>query len=409
MALKLLKRAAIQSIALMLSVITLSYAVSQYKHVIISASDKTLDDENSNEEDIIIPPEVGQEEEALPSNDIMLRQLSESYLKIKKPLGKDLTISFEDLYMTRGIKITITGMYEDSMKSTMVGRIRSNEEFYGEPSFTDVPSIDTNVTDETDETYHYSMIKNYGNDLAHGITITHSYESTTMLYTAELLIEMDHIYVTNLYEDEEYYYVDLRRPKDVYDKVIVVDAGHGGKDSGSISYNQQYYEKDINLSILQYLKEYLDQENIKVYYTRLSEEKVFLKPRVALANELDCDFFISIHCNANSVSSPKGTEVLYYDNNFKGVLTKDLASICQEELSNTILLEDRGLIKMQGDEIYILAKSRVPAIIIEVAFMTNQNDMQFLLQEGNRQLAAQGIYHGIMRAYEELEIKDNEQ
>jgi N-acetylmuramoyl-L-alanine amidase len=211
---------------------------------------------------------------------------------------------------------------------------------------------------------------------------------------------LDSVYAPIVHEDEAYYYIDLKKPKDVYDKVLVIDAGHGGKDAGALSQGEKYYEKNINLGILLELKKLLDKENIKVYYTRTGDDKVFLKPREELANAVDCDYFISIHCNASEAEWPKGSEVMYYDREFKGVRNIDLANLFLDELSKTTPLETRYIVEKKKDEIYILKKAVVPSILIEVGYVTNNSDMKYLSQEKNRKAAAQGIYNGIMKAYE---------
>ena len=66
----------------------------------------------------------------------------------------------------------------------------------------------------------------------------------------------------------------------MYDRILVIDAGHGGLDSGAVSKDGRIYEKNLNLGIILALKELLDKENIKVYYTRIQDNKVYLRPRV---------------------------------------------------------------------------------------------------------------------------------
>jgi N-acetylmuramoyl-L-alanine amidase len=237
----------------------------------------------------------------------------------------------------------------------------------------------------------------------HGLTTESSLNQATGLYTETLLIELDNVYVHIIQEDASYYYIELRRPKEVYNKVLVIDAGHGGKDPGAISTDGKYYEKDINLKILLSLKELLDKEPIKVYYTRLSDEKIFLRPRVTLANSVDCDFFVSIHCNANDVTWPNGSEIYYYDYNYKNVKNEKLAELFCSELSKTISLKQNGLYQKHNDEVFILEKSLVPSLLIESGFVTNHNDLNYLLKDENIKSIARGIYSGIMKAYKEFD------
>ena len=205
-----------------------------------------------------------------------------------------------------------------------------------------------------------------------------------------------------MYQDSENIYIDLKRPKDVYDKIVVIDAGHGGTDPGTYSQGQVHYEKEINLSIVLYLKELLDKEGIKVYYTRTSDETIYLNPRVNFANDVEADFFISIHCNGSESSEPSGAEVLYNDIKMdNGFQSKQLAQICLEELTNVTHKVNRGLVA--GEDILIVNKAKMPISLLEVGFMSNSEEMDFLLQENNRRDIAKGIYKAIIKAYEELE------
>ena len=113
-------------------------------------------------------------------------------------------------------------------------------------------------------------------------------------------------------KQDHYCYVRLKDPHDLYDKIIVVDAGHGGKMPGTVSGGVT--EKAINLEIVRALKPYMDAEKeVKVYYTRLSDKHVDLEDRAKLANELKADLFMSIHQNAvgYKFNNVKGTQVLY--------------------------------------------------------------------------------------------------
>lgn len=413
----LLKRIAFQSVTFMVLVITLSYALQRYQSITIEASNKAINNNIGNLEANAAPKEIlsgialeepGNDKNSLFSGVMemvdrnIINQMGERYLIIKKPEGISDTCELEDLFLTKSIRITMTGHFNESLNSEMIGRVQNNEIFLGEPIYTETSTL---VTNSSDGSMQPVTTRDYGNDIVHGISIN-TLSDDSYVNHVEVQITLDNVYVHQLQEDDNYYYIDLKNPRDVYDKILVIDAGHGGKDAGALSRNENYYEKDINLDILLQLKELLDQENIKVYYTRLSDEKVYLRPRVELANAVDCDFFISIHCNASTVSSPNGTEILYYDTEFRGVKSKDLAQMLSTELGKTIEIKNRGLVQKQGNEIYILKNAIVPSILIEVGYMTNNNDMAYLSKEENRKAVAEGIYNGIMVAYETLMMEN---
>ncbi len=241
--------------------------------------------------------------------------------------------------------------------------------------------------------------------------------------TFSVSIFLDHLYVPFLYEDESCYYIVLKRPREVYERILVIDAGHGGKHPGTMSSDKAYAEKDINLAVTLALKELLDaREDIKVYYTRLSDDSVYLRPRVTLANEAEADFFISIHSNAFWDKKAHGTEVLYKAEGIasgeaavsgaafnetavsrEGITSRQLADICLEEVTKVLQTDARGI--WEDEDTYILKHSQVPAALIEVAFLTNRDDLELLCQKEGQALAAKGIYEAILRAYGEEERK----
>ena len=98
-------------------------------------------------------------------------------------------------------------------------------------------------------------------------------------------------------QKEEYCYLYLKNPWEVFDKILVVDAGHGGRKPGMVMDGAK--EKDINLKIVKNLKKYLEEnEEIKVYYTREKDIDISLEERAKLANEVHANLFLSIHQNA---------------------------------------------------------------------------------------------------------------
>ncbi len=415
----LLKRVAIQSLALMLGVITSSYALEQYKTVEISASiDQVIIADipgkvqgvESVDKELALNLEpvatTGSVNMATSLNELksqvspeLINQLSNNYLVIKKPSSDHITITLEDIYLKKSIRLSMTGAFKDIPDSSMVMRVRGEDYFLGEPVYNEV------ITQETDEelgTVKEVITKNYGLDLSHNIKFTNLQDAKNGLAGIEMLIELDSVYAHTIYEDDNYYFIDLQKPSEVYEKILVIDPGHGGKDAGALSKDEKYYEKNINLGIVLALKELLDKENIKVYYTRTNDDTVFLRPRVTLANEVDCDYFISIHCNSNEVTSPNGTEVLFFDTEINGVSNKKLAGLFSEELGKTVELSKRGVVRMNKKDIFIMEKSKVPMVLIEIGYLSNSKDLNYLIDSKNQKIVAESIFGGIMRAYNEL-------
>lgn len=216
-------------------------------------------------------------------------------------------------------------------------------------------------------------------------------------------ITMDAVYEVESTVADGFLYLDFRTPQEVYDKVVVIDAGHGGRAPGAIK--QGIQEKDLNLGILVKLKALLDQndKNIGVYYTRTEDNNPTFEQRAQLANKSGANLFISIHNNSTTdgvMSGYNGTEVMYDEaKSEEGFSSKHLAEICLEETTAALGSKNNGL--TQGNSIYIIRNSQVPVALIEVGFMTNQEELDKLKSEEYQQQAAQGIYNAIMRALEE--------
>ena len=214
-------------------------------------------------------------------------------------------------------------------------------------------------------------------------------------------IVMDRVYELETDYDDNNYYFDFLTPQEVYDKVVVIDAGHGGRAPGATK--QGVNEKDIDLAIVLQLKEIFEEndQNIGVYYTRTDDSNPTFDQRVQLANKSGANLFISIHNNSTSsgrMSSASGTSVMYNEADEMG-LSQRFAQICIEEVTNQIGSRNRGIV--QGDSIYIIRTSEVPVALIEVGFMTNHEELKLLCSEDYQRDTAQGIYNAICRAFEE--------
>lgn len=303
------------------------------------------------------------------------RYLGENYIAIEKGTDNPLGVSLEDLYMTKSIVLTINDLEEKNITYQSVARIKDGSEFKGIP-------IENNVR-----------------DLVRALDISYLYNTGNYTYSAILKLNLDHIYAYRVYEDEKNIYVDLRKPSEEYEKIVVIDPGHGGYSIGTYSDGMKHLEKDINLSVSLYLKNLLDKEDIKVYYTRLTDENVYLNPRKDLANELKADLFLSIHCNGNTETEAYGLEVLYNEKDpLKQMYSRKLAEICLEDLVKTTGLRNRG-IKGRSD-VYIIGTSQVPVALIEMGFITNESDLDYLLKNENRIKIAESLHRSIMKALE---------
>lgn len=216
-------------------------------------------------------------------------------------------------------------------------------------------------------------------------------------------ITMDAVYEVKTTVTGSYLYVDFLTPQQVYDKVVVIDAGHGGGAPGAIK--QEIMEKDINLAIVLRLKELLDENdrNIGVYYTRTEDTNPTFEQRAQLGGKTEANLYISVHSNSTTdgqMSKYNGTEVMYDElKEEEGLSSRHLAQICLEEITGATGSKNNGL--TYGNGIYIIRNNEVPAALIEVGFMTNQEELNKLNSPEYQKQAAQGIYNAIMRALDE--------
>lgn len=190
--------------------------------------------------------------------------------------------------------------------------------------------------------------------------------------------------------------------------IIVIDPGHGGDDLGA--YHGTFYEKDVNLDISKKLGKKLEEAGIKVVYTREDDVFVDLDPRVDIANNLGATLFISVHNNAMPDNSQyRGTETLYcppaVDTGSK-MDGKKLAEIVQQELVKTLKTVDNGIIYRPN--LAVLRKTKMPAVIAEIAYISNASDREKLKNDEFRQKAADALSNAVLKALEKMNARKDE-
>lgn len=193
-------------------------------------------------------------------------------------------------------------------------------------------------------------------------------------------------------------YVKFVSPREKYPAIVVVDAGHGDYDVGAIQ--KGIYEKDINLEVVLKLKELLDHEPIKVYYTRQDDSYPSVEERVNFVNELMPDLFISVHSNYYESELVSGVSVLYNVNDSEGFGSLWLAELMTSNVSLKAQQNNRGAVK--GNDIHIVRNSQVPVALVELGFMSNEKDFEKLTQKDGQALLAEGLRDGIVQALKEL-------
>jgi len=221
---------------------------------------------------------------------------------------------------------------------------------------------------------------------------------------------------------------DLQLQRRVSKMRIVVDAGHGGRDRGTVG-RDGLLEKDLVLEIGQRLGKLLeDRLGMDVIYTRPDDSYISLDERASIANQAQADLFVSVHANYSDLSSARGVET-YYSHLFTMPASKDvdmrpgaggvrnaptaplssadlqerfeqsrrLAESVQRSLYGTLSAQDPGLRDrgIREASFVVLTESAMPGILAEVSFVSSPTDEQKLRSDGYREQVAEALYKGI--------------
>ena len=172
-------------------------------------------------------------------------------------------------------------------------------------------------------------------------------------------------------------------------KTICIDAGHGGKDPGACAGGVR--EKDIVLAVA--LRTGVLLTDYEIIYTRTEDVYVGLSQRARIANAAEADLFISIHCNSAPNSSANGMEV--YVHTSRGADSTRAAHAIYDRLLPASGLNGRGI---KANNYAVLRETKMPAVLVELAFISNDGDRAKLVSEEWQERAAEAIAAGIMEA-----------
>jgi N-acetylmuramoyl-L-alanine amidase len=221
--------------------------------------------------------------------------------------------------------------------------------------------------------------------------------------------------------------------------LVVFDPGHGGKDPGAVSRDGKLKEKDVTLNIAKRIKRLIEAQNprIRIVMTRNDDTFLKLEERTALANSLDADLFVSIHCNASTEASPNGIETYFLSTassqramevaaRENGVPLQKLNDIQttlldlmvtskssqSQELATTVhsalaasmgsgrrAAADRGV---RRAPFYVLLGAKMPSILVECSFISNPRERRRLQDPAYLNLIAKGIAGGAQSYLQKL-------
>ena len=200
----------------------------------------------------------------------------------------------------------------------------------------------------------------------------------------------------------------------ITNKTIIVDAGHGGIDPGSMTDDQSVKEKDVNLKITKKVKELLEASGAMVILTRNDDTSLYteqvgktirqkynenLKNRKKIIQESSADMFISIHLNKFQESKYYGAQTFYPAGKEDD---KQLATYIQGELKRVVDKTNNRKIKSTND-IYLIKDNEIPSTLIECGFLLNDKEAKLLNDEEYQDQIAWAIYVGIQKYFSETE------
>ena len=195
--------------------------------------------------------------------------------------------------------------------------------------------------------------------------------------------------------------VNIGSPKKIYRNIIMLDAGHGKKDSGATAAGVK--EKNLCLDILyNKAKEYFDStsSNVKAYLTRHDDTFINLYQRPKYSKRYSADLFLSLHMNYSTSKRAKGTEVYYSKVNnkksFSGLNSKIFATRMRNTIVNDLHTTNRG-IKQAG--FVVIKRNTVPAVLVELGFVSNPRERGKLKTSTYQTKAAKSLYKGVSETF----------
>ena len=233
--------------------------------------------------------------------------------------------------------------------------------------------------------------------------------------------------------------------------VVVLDAGHGGKDAGNLGTRRyRQTEKDVALSVTLKLGAYINEHfpEVKVIYTRDDDTFVPLHKRTEIANKNKADLFISVHCNAASNTAATGTEtyvmgfkyektnleltkrensVIFleddYEENYNGMDPNNpesniiaaviqnayqahsisFAHLVEKQFSERVQRRSRGV---KQSILFVMNRTTMPSVLVELGFLTNPREEDFLLSEKGQDYMASAIFRAFREYKSRIESVD---
>ncbi|MBQ5675210.1 MAG: N-acetylmuramoyl-L-alanine amidase [Lachnospiraceae bacterium] len=306
--------------------------------------------------------------------------------KVEEPQVEHIGIDgvYDDLYESKNLQKPLTITLPSAEVAQQAVLLEKYSEFCVQLIFEDIPKgyfYDTPLTGDVDG------IKDIVCQYQDGKTIL-------SIYLNDVLAHIQKV------KDREIT-LQFKPLRQVYDKVVVIDPGHGGEDAGVM--HGDVYEKDITLSVALKLKEMLEKTDIKVLCTRLEDETISNQMRTNLANAVNADLFLNMHCGFDEKNESSHGIATYYNDTFfiPDFGNADFAYIVEEHVVRSISGSSLGVAAGEVDN-ELLKHSMVPTAWVEMGYVSNENERGLLQQEEYVNKLAYGLYSAIVRSYEQM-------
>ncbi len=224
--------------------------------------------------------------------------------------------------------------------------------------------------------------------------------------TGSVCLDFD---LDNLYANEstltESSTIEVRfcRPAQMYDRIVAVDAEAGGRNTGDA--NGLLLEKDIALETALLLKNTASQDQnnrVKFYFTRQSDEDVDIEKRKALINDCQADLLVKLAADTSENASDNGITCYYNDRFFLRRLNNaQFADIVERNCASRTGAQALGIKPSLGDE--LIDTSHIPSVRIGMGYVSGDSDSFSLADESYRSKMAEGIYNAVLEAFEVME------
>lgn len=205
-----------------------------------------------------------------------------------------------------------------------------------------------------------------------------------------LQLELDSVYEYELTKERTNLRLTLKKPSEIYDYIILIDAGHGGSDDGIMENAAR--EDSIVLAIAEQMQGLMDPEKYGYYFTRLSDSSLTDEDRVQFVDQIGADLFVSIHLASDESEEMYGINVYYnneyYTNSFD---TAQFSASLATKIAQNTCNRANGVFAASKEHQPLLLELSIPAVEIEAGYVSNAREAALLQTEEYQKMIAAGM------------------